>query len=159
MESKNYELEEHLLPEGIPCDSREWFKEGKPDSATIHWIGAYPWQTPEIVRNWWETGGGEGSAHLIIKDREVWQCWPLSKVCWHCGNLSGNRSSIGIEVVPYNAEGKFSLWSIATLKAVLDDLFPGLPILRHYDWSGKACPLYYIEEGRWERLKELLGRA
>ena len=156
---EKFELKECLLPEGIPADSKEYFKEGCPDSVTIHWIGPYPWQTPEIVRNWWEKGGSEGSAHLIVKDDEVMQVWPLDKVAWHCGNSKGNRSSIGIEVVPLDLEGQFSVLSINTLKAVLDDLFPGLPILRHYDWSGKACPLYYIEEGRWERLKELLGRA
>lgn len=155
----NYEKTEDFLPEGIPCDSGEWFKEGKPDSVTIHWIGAYPWQTPEIVRSWWATGGGEGSAHLVVKDREVLQCWPMSKVAWHCGNIGGNRSSIGIEVVPCNIEGEFSVASIATLKAVLDDLFPGLPLLRHYDWSGKDCPRWYVDDDRWDMLKLLLGRA
>lgn len=159
MEGKRYRFEERLLPEGIPCDSGEWFKEGYPDSVTIHWIGAYPWHTPKIVRSWWETGGGEASAHLVIKDKEVLQCWPLAKVAWHCGKPAGNRSSIGIEVVPYDVEGQFSILSIATLKAVLDDLFPGLPVKRHYDWSGKECPLYYVDGDRWDSLKALLGRA
>lgn len=157
--SWKYEITENYLPDGIPADSGETFKEGYPDSVTVHWIGAYPWQTPEIVRSWWETGGGEGSAHLIIKDKEVMQCWPLNKVCWHCGNSKGNRSSIGIEVVPLDEDGQFSVTSIATLKEVLDDLFPGLPIKRHYDWSGKDCPRYYIAEDRWNTLKLLLGRA
>ena len=157
--SEKFELKEYFLPEGIPCDSGEYFKEGKPDSVTIHWIGPYPWQTPEIVRNWWEKGGGEGSAHLIVKDDEVMQVWPLDKVAWHCGNSKGNRSSIGIEVVPLDLEGQFSVLSINTLKALLDDLFPGLPLFRHYDWSGKDCPKYYIADDRWDKLKQLLGRA
>lgn len=155
----SYRLEEAFLPEGIACDSKESFKEGLPDSVTIHYIGPYPSQTPSIVRNWWLTGGGEASAHLVIKDMEVMQCWPFTKVAWHCGNSKGNRSSIGIEVVPHNEEGQFSLHSILTLKEVLDDLFPGLPLFRHYDWSGKTCPLYYIEDERWATLKRLLGRA
>ena len=157
--SWKYELKENFLPEGIPADSGENFQEGKPESVTIHWIGAYPWQTPEIVRSWWETGGGEGSAHLVVKDKEVLQCWPLTKVAWHCGNIAGNRASIGIEVVPCNIEGEFSVASIATLKAVIDDFFPGLPLLRHYDWSGKDCPHYYVEEDKWDMLKLLLGRS
>ena len=157
--SWKYNITKNYLPDGIPADSREAFKEGYPDSVTIHWIGAYPWQSPEIVRSWWETGGGEGSAHFIIKDNEVLQCWPLDKVAWHCGNSKGNRSSVGIEVVPLDEDGQFSVASIATLKEVLDSFFPGLPLLRHYDWSGKDCPRYYIAEDRWDMLKLLLGRA
>ena len=159
MKHKQYVIAEHFLPEGLPCDSGERFKEGKPDSVTIHWIGPYTWQTPEMVRDWWEMGGGEGSAHFIIQGVVVWQCWPLDKVCWHCGNLEGNRSSIAIEVVPCTVAGEFSLQSIATLKALLDDLFPGLPLYRHYDWSGKDCPRYYVDEDRWKSLKALLGRS
>ena len=158
MSDSKYDFEERLLPEGIPADSGERFQDGYPDSVTIHWVGPYPWQTPEIVRNWWEKGGGEGSAHLIVKDCEVMQVWPLSKVAWHCGNIRGNRSSIGIAVIPFDLDGQFSKLSIATLKAVLDGLFPGLPLRRHYDWSGKDCPKYYIADDRWSGLKRLLER-
>ena len=159
MEERKYSFLEKFLPEGIPADSKEKFKAGFPDSVTIHWIGPYPHHTCDIVRGWWEKGGGEGSAHFIVKDNDVMQCWPLDKVAWHAGNSKGNRTSIGIEVVPMDEEGQFSAGSIATLKAVLDDFFPGLPIMRHYDWSGKDCPKYYITGDRWDSLKALLGRA
>ena len=159
MGDKKYVLTENFLPEGIPCDSKEKFKKGFPDSVTIHWIGPYPHHTCDIVRDWWETGGGEGSAHFIVRNRDVMQCWPLDKVAWHCGNSKGNRSSIGIEVVPFDEEGQFGITSIYTLKLLLDDFFPGLPLFRHYDWSGKDCPRYYTADGKWESLKALLGRS
>ena len=152
-------LEVKMLPGGIKCDSREKFKKGYPDSVTIHWIGPYPHHTPEIVWNWWKTGGLDGSAHLIIKDGRCVQCWPFDKVAWHAGNSRGNRSSIGIEVVPMNIEGEFSEASIATLREALDSLFPGMPIKRHHDWSGKDCPRFYCDNERWASLKKLLGRG
>lgn len=159
--AKNGKLEiiGDFLPEGIPCDSGEWFKDGLPDSVTIHWVGPYPQQTPKVVRDWWATGGLEASAHFVIKDGECMQCWPTGKVCWHCGNLEGNRSSAGIEVIPLDTEGQFSVASIATLKALLDEVYPGLPLMRHCDWSGKDCPKYYVDGEKWEELKALLGRA
>ena len=158
MSKKHCRLEQNFLPEGIPCDSKENFKE-LPSSVTIHWIGAFPEQTPEDVRDWWLNGGGEASAHIVIKDGQALQCWPLTKVCWHCGNLAGNRSSIGIEVVPENIEGRFSEKSVLALKELLDDLFPSLPLKRHYDWNGKDCPSYYIDEEQWLSLKIALGRG
>ena len=156
---KSYCLKQDFLPEGIPCDSREWFSAKRPSSVTIHWIGAYPAQTPSIVRAWWLTGGGEASAHLIVKDEEALQCWPFDKVAWHCGSPTGNRCSIGIEVVPESIDGKFSEKSILTLRGILDDFFPDVPLKRHYDWSGKDCPLYYIDEEQWGSLKTALGRG
>lgn len=156
--ARAYTLKQEFLPEGIPCDSGELIK-GGPSSVTIHWIGAYPEQSIDEVRSWWEKGGGEASAHIIIKDDEACQCWPFDKVAWHAGNSEGNRTSVGIEVVPMNTEGEFSKASIKALKAILNDFFPDLPIKRHYDWSGKDCPAYYVDEARWKKLKKELGRA
>ena len=106
------------------------------------------------------TGGliqkGEASAHFIVKDSEVLQCWPTSKVAWHAGCKQGNDTSIGIEVIPMNVEGEFSKLSIKTLRQLLDTL-PLVPIIRHYDWTGKECPKYYCNS-RWEQLLKELGR-
>ena len=154
-----YKFKEALLPDNIPCATKKDFGKGCPNSLTIHWIGPYPKQDCNIVRNWWLTGGQQGSAHFIIKDNDVMQCWPLSRTAWHAGNSEGNNTSIGIEVVPKNEEGEFSDESIETLKAFIDDFFPSLPLKRHYDWSKKDCPRYYVNEERWAELKRRLGRA
>jgi N-acetylmuramoyl-L-alanine amidase CwlA len=116
-----------------------------PTSITIHWVGPYPSHTPEIVRNWWLKGpdgnGIQASAHYIIKNDRLMQCIPIYEVAWHCG-CKGNYTSIGIEVIPINKEGKFSDRSIETLIYCIS-LLPKVQLLRHYDWTKKDCPLYY----------------
>lgn len=111
---------------------------------TIHWTGPYPGQSPDMVRNWWINSKGEASAHYIVKDDEVIQCWDNDTVAWHTGTKSGNNTSIGIEVIPENIEGKFSEASINTLCELIS-MIPHKGIVRHYDWSGKDCPAYYCK--------------
>jgi N-acetylmuramoyl-L-alanine amidase len=128
-------------------------------SITIHWVGPLPGQTPEIVRNWWINGsdgnGIDASAHFIIKDKRIVQCIPTGEVAWHAGPKA-NYSSIGIEVIPANKDGRFSDDSIETLIYCCSTLAK-LPLRRHYDWTGKNCPLYYtplVPDGdeHWQEL-------
>lgn len=150
-------LKVDYIPDNLPCDTKAKFSDGQPSVITIHWIGPYPSQTPDIVRNWWIVSKGEASAHFVIKDEDVLQCWPIDKIAWHAGCRAGNYSSIGIEVVPCNIQGRFSEKSIKTLKELLDTL-PKLPLVRHFDWTGKDCPRYYCDNNEWKELLEKLGR-
>lgn len=141
-----------LIPSDSKCDTHQTFQTGCPSTITIHWVGPYPGQTPKVVRDWWVTSGGEASAHYIVKDDEVLQCWPINKVAWHAGCKAGNLTSIGIEVIPEDKTGKFSDKSIATLRELLNNVLPRLPVVRHYDWTGKECPKYYCNLERWKDL-------
>jgi N-acetylmuramoyl-L-alanine amidase CwlA len=151
------QLIKKLLPANLKCDTHEHFAAGQPSVVTIHWVGPYPNQTPDIVRDWWIKSGGEASAHFVIKDDECMQCWETDKVAWHAGCKSGNSVSIGIEVIPCDKEGRFSEKSIATLKELLDSL-PYMPVVRHHDWTGKDCPRYYCNSDKWQELLKQLGR-
>jgi N-acetylmuramoyl-L-alanine amidase CwlA len=150
------ELTERLLPLGLA-------RPGTPlplyNSITIHWIGPYPSQNVEDPRKWWIDSKQEASAHFILKDDIVICTVPISEVAWHCGCRAGNFSSIGIEVIPASKNGEFSSKSVQTLKELIATLNK-VELKRHYDWTGKDCPLYYtplstIEGGdkRWEELK------
>lgn len=150
-------LIEKFIPEGLKCDTKMKFSEGQPNVITIHWIGPYPNQTPDIVRDWWIKSNGEASAHFIVKEDEVMQCWPIDKVAWHAGCKAGNNSSIGIEVIPCDTQGRFSDKTIETLKELLDTL-PRLPLVRHYDWTGKDCPKFYVDSNEWCELLTKLDR-
>lgn len=128
----------------------------------VHWTGPYPGQSPDVVRSWWETSGLTAAAHYIIKDDTIMQTIPDDEIAWHAGDTR-NDDSIGIEVIPENAEGRFSDKSIKSLKyliSVLKTKYGDLTIQRHYDGTQKKdCPRYYtphVEGGRerWEKLLE-----
>lgn len=150
-------LVKNFIPDGTPCDTHKNFPDGQPSVITIHWIGPYPEHTPEGVRKWWIDSKGDASAHFIVKEEDVLQCWPTEKMAWHAGCAAGNKSSIGIEVVPCNTQGRFSERTIKTLKELLDTL-PSLPLVRHYDWTGKDCPKFYLGVSEWKELLAKLGR-
>lgn len=146
-----------LIPEDAACATHESFGSAQPTTITIHWTGPYPGQSPEMVRDWWIKSKGKASAHVIIKDDIVLQCWELDQIAWHAGCAAGNSTSIGIEVIPENTEGKFSDKSIATLKEYLA-MIPDLPLVRHFDWTGKDCPKYYCDNAKWKELLKQLGK-
>lgn len=146
-------IKEKFIPEGTKCDTKQYFVGKNPVAITIHWVGPYPGQTPDIVRDYWIKSNGEASAHYIIKDNDVLQCWPCNKVAWHCGK--GNSYSIGIEVIPMNTAGKFSDKSITTLKdliKLIKSKYKISNIVRHYDWTKKECPAYYVDDTLWQDL-------
>jgi N-acetylmuramoyl-L-alanine amidase CwlA len=150
-------LKQDLLPVG--CPARPGIALQSVFSITIHWIGPYPNQAVDTPRAWWVKSGLQASAHYIVKDADVLQCIPTSEVAWHCGS-KGNYTSLGIEVVPASIQGEFSETSIATLKELLGTL-PHVELRRHYDWTGKDCPLWYTPlsdggEDRWNKLREEL---
>ncbi len=158
------QLKVQLLP--LRTRARPGLPLKNPKSITVHWIGPFPNQTIGIPRDWWEKGpdgrGLEASAHFIIKDEDVLACVPTDEVAWHCG-CKGNYESIGIEVIPENIEGRFSIASLSTLYVLIDKLekeFGRLELKRHFDWTQKDCPRYYtplVPDGqdRWDELVAL----
>ena len=88
------------------------------------------------------------SSHFIIGlSGEVVQCLPLDE--WSYCTNQANGYSISIECCHPDATGKFTAAtekSLAELCAYLCELFkldPMKDIIRHYDVTGKQCPLYY----------------
>jgi N-acetylmuramoyl-L-alanine amidase len=133
---------------------RPGIKLAVPSSITIHWIGAFPNQSVADPVKWWVDQKLEASAHFVVKDNAVLYCVPVNEVAWHCGS-KGNYTSIGIEVVPASVAGDFGAETIKTLKQLLT-MLPQVELLRHYDWTGKECPLYYVPNDKWEQLKKEL---
>lgn len=131
----------------------------------MHWVenaktsAQFNWNWFELRKN---GDHGYGSAHFVIDDIEVIQCIPIDEMGYHVGAESykekaidrfghyPNSSLIGIELCHPDWSGKFTdatLWNAVDVVAHLLNYFnlPHSSIVRHYDITGKSCPLYWVE--------------
>ena len=98
------------------------------------------------------------SSHFVIGlEGEIILCVPLDEVAY--ANRGRNSDTISIECCHPNTEGKFNEATYQSLVQLVSYLvltyeLEEEDILRHYDVTGKECPLYYVKkEDAWENLK------
>ena len=70
-----------------------------------------------------------------------------------------NPGSIAIEVCYNSKDGKFTDKAIKALSELVPMLqrkykIENKNVVRHYDLTGKLCPFYYVDNKRWEELKD-----
>ena len=145
----------------------EWSRPGTPlediNAVVIHYVGN-PGTTARANRNYFASlsSGKEGtyaSSHFVVGlEGEVVQCVPLTEVAYASNTRNGD--TVSIEVCHPDETGEFSpvtyrrcveltAWLCREFK-----LDPETDVIRHYDVTGKECPLYYVEHPEaWERLK------
>lgn len=98
------------------------------------------------------------SSHFIIGlDGMIVQCIPLNEIAYASNNR--NQDTISIECCHPDKKGKFTddtYQALVHLTAYLCGRF-GLTketVIRHYDVTGKLCPLYYVKNHKaWKLLK------
>ena len=123
----------------------------------VHYVGN-PGTTARQNRDYYANPSSEVSSHFIIGlDGEIIQCIPLYEKS--SASNYRNKDTISIEVCHPDASGKFTdaaYESLVKLTAWLCDVC-GLDeshIIRHYDITGKQCPLYFVtHEDVWEQFK------
>ena len=148
---------------------RPQIKLAKVTKIAVHYVGN-PNTSALANRNYFENCGKTGaryvSSHYIIGlDGEIIQCIPLDE--WSYCTNQANGYSISIECCHPDKTGKFTDAtenSLAELCAFLCRKF-GLTendIIRHYDVTGKQCPLYWsptkyvskeVADGRFNAFK------
>lgn len=127
----------------------------------IHYT-ANPGTSAKANRNYFESLARKetvsASSHYIVGlEGEVVQCMPLTEIAY--ATKQRNIDTISIEVCHEDKSGKFNEKSYEALVALAAALCKeyGLSekdIIRHYDVTGKPCPLYYVEhEDEWLKLK------
>lgn len=128
------------------------------NGVVVHYVGN-PGTSAENNRNYFEnlkdTHERSASSHYIIGlQGEILQCVPLEEISYASNDR--NYDTIAIECCHPDTTGKFNSMtyeSLVELTAALCrtyDLNPMTDILRHYDVSGKECPIYYVEnESEW----------
>lgn len=138
--------------------SRPGIAIGKVKGIVIHYV-ANPGSSARENRSYFEglkdNHVTKASSHYIVDlDGEILQCIPLGEISYASNNR--NTDTISIECCHPGSDGAFTeetRQSLIKLVSWLCDTY-GLSeknVIRHYDVTGKACPLYYVEhEDAWE---------
>ena len=147
------------MPDWVTADLLPQNKYSRPGTAltqvngiVIHYVGN-PGTTAQQNRDYFAglatTHATSASSHFVIGiDGEIIQCVPLDEVAY-CSN-NRNYDTISIECCHPGEDGQFTQEtydSLVRLTAFLADYY-GLEradIIRHYDVTGKLCPLYFVE--------------
>ncbi len=131
------------------------------NAIVVHYTGN-PGTTAEQHRSYFaglaETGEASVSSHFVIgMDGAIVQCVPLDEVSY-CSNHR-NSDTISIECCHPDTTGQFTGETedaLVRLLQYLTDAY-GLDedgVIRHYEVTGKLCPLYYVEHpDAWEAIK------
>lgn len=134
-------------------DARSGKKLEAVNGIVIHYTGN-PGTTAENNRDYFDKSTTEVCSHFVIGiDGKIIQCLPLDERS--AASNERNRDTISIEVCHENEDGKFSQSaydSLIKLSAWLCDNsgLDSKSVIRHYDVTGKKCPLYYVEhEKAW----------
>ena len=121
----------------------------------IHYVGN-PGTTAQQNRDYYASRSSEVSSHFVIGLKgEVIQCIPLHEKS--SASNHRNKDTISIEVCHPDESGKFtdaSYQSLVKLTAWLLDVcdLDSNDVIRHYDITGKQCPLYFVtNDGEWEK--------
>lgn len=155
-------LPEYVQQDLLPVN--QWSRPGTPleeiRGVVIHYVGN-PGTTAQANRNYFASlaDGKEGtyaSSHFIVGlEGEVIQCVPLTEIAY--ASNERNADTVAIEVCHPDETGEFSdvtYWRTVELTAWLCHTFrldPIKDVIRHYDVTGKQCPLYYVEHPEaWE---------
>ena len=141
----------------VDGDSRRGvYLEGVRD-IVIHYVGN-PCSTAQQNRDYYANSSSEVSSHFVIGlNGEIIQCIPLHEKS--SASNHRNKDTISIEVCHPDESGKFTdaaYQSLVKLTAWLLDIcdLDSDDVIRHYDITGKQCPLYFVtHEDAWEQFK------
>lgn len=123
----------------------------------VHYVGN-PGTSAQQNRSYFNNPGTKVSAHFVVGlDGEIIQCVPLTERA--VASNQANADSFSIEVCHPEEDGQFTKEGYQSLVRLCAWLCQscGLDadaLIRHYDVSGKACPLYYVNNPEeWEAFK------
>lgn len=148
-------LNEYSRP-GTPLDAV--------DGVVVHYVGnpgTTAAQNRSFFANLAASGETYASSHFVIGlEGEIIQCVPLDEVAY-CSN-SRNQDTISIECCHPDEDGQFNQATYDSLVKLVNwlmeyyELEPEV-VIRHYDITGKECPLYYVKHpDKWEQFLDEL---
>lgn len=154
------EIDEQLLT--INEYSRPGTKVKKVKKIVIHYLGN-PKTTAQENHDYFESlkdlkDVSMSSNFVIGIEGEIIECVPAGEIAYASNEM--NDKSVSIENCHIDESGRFTeatYESCVHLTAYLVEEFQldREDIIRHYDVTGKECPLYYVEnEDKWEKFRD-----
>ena len=147
-------LSDNIQQEILPVNpySRPGDKVSKVTAIVVHYVGN-PGTTAEQNRSYFnnlaELKNAYASSHYVVGlQGEIIQCVPLDEIAYASNNR--NYDTISIECCHQDAEGRLTddtYNSLVRLVAALCRTYglnPETDVIRHYDVTGKLCPIYYV---------------
>lgn len=147
-------LSDNIQQEILPVNpySRPGDKVSKVTAIVVHYVGN-PGTTAEQNRSYFnnlaELKNAYASSHYVVGlQGEIIQCVPLDEIAYASNNR--NYDTISIECCHQDADGRFTddtYNSLVRLVAALCRTYglnPETDVIRHYDVTGKLCPIYYV---------------
>lgn len=129
----------------------------RPRELILHYIGN-PGTTARQNASYFAHVNSQTSVHYIVDDGEIIEIIPPDQKSYGTSSREHNERGIQIEMCHPDASGKISETTLANVVWLCRELMEryGITeIIRHYDVTGKKCPLWYVEHPEeWEALKE-----
>ena len=149
-------IDSQILPED--CNSRTGQKLSEVRDIAVHYVGN-PATTAQQNRDYFAQPDTDVNSHFVIGlEGEVIQCIPLNERS--SATNERNVDTISIEVCHPDDSGQFTEESYASLVKLTawlcDHEHIGRDrVIRHYDVTGKLCPLYFVEhEEAWDQFRQ-----
>ena len=113
--------------------------------------------------NYFKNNIVNASAHYFVDNDSITQAVPDNYIAYHCGANSykhsecRNSNSIGIELCDSVKDGviypdKNTIINAIELTKHLMKKYniPKENVIRHYDVTGKHCPVYWVNDSKWK---------
>ena len=146
---------DRIIPEG------KYNRPGKastPKKICVHYTGDVGASADRLALFFTANSNAETSSQYVVgMQGELIRCLPDNEQAYAA--TGNNRNVIHIEVCHPDKSGKFTEKSIAALAELVPFLMKKYGIdannvVRHYDLTGKHCPMYYVDSARWAELKK-----
>ena len=139
----------------VDGDSRRGVYLDSVQDIVIHYVGN-PGSTAQQNRDYYANPSSDVSSHFVIGLKgEIIQCIPLHEKS--SASNHRNKDTISIEVCHPDESGMFtdaSYQSLVKLTTWLCEIcgLDNSDVIRHYDITGKQCPLYFVtHEDAWKQ--------
>lgn len=129
-----------------------------PKRICVHYTGDCGASAYRLALFFTANSAAETSSQYIVGiNGEVIRCVPDNEVAYAAAGK--NSGTIHIEVCYKDKSGKFEEATIGALNELVLYLMNKYKIsaenvVRHYDLTGKHCPMYYVDSTRWAALHE-----